>query len=266
MFLLHAFNLTTSILLAVLQSAVSTAHVRRQVIEPEPDVPFIITSGSGSVDGPVALKPVNANNKTYWIGKPTATLALVFTNQTQNLTVDTDTVLQHHGASLVNNIFPITALPLTSFAHCPLMMVELTHHQWTSGPFSPQLNYIASTGALSFMTPSCRQTLPHGYIHGHFTASIFPIREYHGWHGRLSFVPDRPVILEPREVGLDWLACPSGGDGQWQILAALKGLKDTDVPGGHVKDCLGISLITSYPGTRDPYAAPVDAVAAYQYA
>lgn len=131
---------------------------------------------------------------------------------------------------------------------------------------SPQLNYIASTGALSFQTPSCRPTLPHGSIHGHFIASIYPIHEYHGWHGRLRFVPDRPGFLEFRGVDLDWLACPSGGgDGQWQIFAALKGLKDADVPGGHVKDCLGIYLITSYPGTRDPDATLIDAVAAYQY-
>jgi len=108
---LRTFNLATLILLAVFQSAVSTAHVRRQVFEPQPDIPFIITSDSGS-EGPVFLKPVNANNKTYWIGKPTATLALVFTNQTQGLAAAPDTVLQHHGASLVDNILPTPAPPL----------------------------------------------------------------------------------------------------------------------------------------------------------
>jgi len=145
------------------------------------------------------------------------------------------------------------------------MMIELIHRQWTSGAVSPQLNYVASTGALSFLTPSCQQTLPHGFIHGHFTASIFPSNEQHGWIGRLRFAPDRPGVLELRGIDFDWLACPSGGDGQWQVFAALKGLKDTDVPGGHVKDCLGIYLIASHPEDRDPYAPPVVAVAAYQY-
>lgn len=135
MFLLRAFNLTTLILLAVLQSAVSTAHVRRQVFEPEPDVPFILTSGGGSADGPVALQPVNAANKTYWIGKPTATLALVFTNQTQNLAVDTDTVLQHHGASLVNDILPTTA-PTFDFPH-PLSANDGRADTITSGLLAP---------------------------------------------------------------------------------------------------------------------------------
>ncbi len=41
-----------------------------------------------------------------------------------------------------------------------------------------------------------------------------------------------------------FLACPTkNGTAPWQIFANVKGLKDKDVPGGCVKDCLGFDAL-----------------------
>ncbi len=41
-----------------------------------------------------------------------------------------------------------------------------------------------------------------------------------------------------------FLACPTkNGTAPWQIFANVKGLNDTDVPGGCVKDCLGFAAL-----------------------
>ncbi len=59
------------------------------------------------------------------------------------------------------------------------------------------------------------------------------------------------------------MAWPSdGAGGPSQIFAALKGLKDMDVSGGHVKDWVDIIIITSNPG-EDHYHPEGVAVAAY---
>jgi len=57
------------------------------------------------------------------------------------------------------------------------------------------------------------------------------------------------------------LACPSGGaEGPFQIFAALKGLKDTNVPGGHVKDCLDIIIITDPPKLTLPHISMYEGI------
>jgi len=117
---------------------------------------------------------------------------------------------------------------------------------------SPQRNYIASNGALSFLSP-CQQTFPRVLIHGHFNATV-PFNPTPKWpSGHLGFTPDLPRTLGLRDPYYGWLACPSGGaEGPFQIFAALKGLKNTDVPGGHVKDCLDIIIITDSPQVDVP--------------
>jgi len=107
---LQALNFATLVLLAVLHSAASTEHIRRQVYAPQPDTSLIIASVS-AYDGLIYVQPINASNKTYWIGKPTTTLALLSSNQTQGPPTAPSTVLQHQGASLVDNILT-TPTPL----------------------------------------------------------------------------------------------------------------------------------------------------------
>jgi len=93
MFPLQALSFATLVLLAVLQSAASTANVRRQVVEPPVMTPFMTASLGNSAA--VHVQPINANNKTYWIGKLTTALALLSSNQTQGPTAAPSTVLQY---------------------------------------------------------------------------------------------------------------------------------------------------------------------------
>lgn len=107
----RASNLTAFILLAVFLHLAFPQHVRRQVpiVEPPALTPFITASVGGGAA--VYVQPINANNKTYWIGKPTTSLALISSNQTQGPTAVPSTVLQHQGASLVDSILA-TSPPL----------------------------------------------------------------------------------------------------------------------------------------------------------
>jgi len=83
--------------------------------------PFIIAS-LGNPDA-VYVKDIDANNKTYWIGKPTTTLALLSSNQTQRPTAAPSTVLQHQGASLVDRILTTPSPSLWhSFTRCQSTM------------------------------------------------------------------------------------------------------------------------------------------------
>lgn len=49
------------------------------------------------------------------------------------------------------------------------------------------------------------------------------------------------------DVTKGFLACPSGKNftGPWQVFADLEGLKDSDVTGGKLCECLPIDIITS---------------------
>lgn len=224
----------TSILLALLsiQSVLaSPALSPREITEPQLDVPFII--GAVAYGTPIFLQPITANHRTYWIGKPTQTFCALV-NNTVCPDVST-TVLIHHGTELVHA--PTIIPPV---AACSLLKPS----QYTPSTHCHQRNYIASTGALSFLLP-WQQHPPRHAIPGNFSAGIWPPPNPKGFVGRFRFHPTPPYSIEsPSKTDDDWLACPTSPQGPWQVFAALKGLKDRDVPGGSVEGCLEMFIAT----------------------
>ena len=52
----------------------------------------------------------------------------------------------------------------------------------------------------------------------------------------------------------EWLACPIGENGPWQIFAAIEGLEDADVPGGCVEECIFFGALTPVYPASEPAA------------
>ncbi len=102
--------------------------------------------------------------------------------------------------------------------------------------------YIRPNGALSY-TQAHSAFIPEGSYRTGFT---FTPGEQFGHFG----------VNVDGSTGL--LACPAGGANAsfpYQIFANLRSLKDEDVPGGEVAECLGLNAI----------AIPVEGVRAWQY-
>lgn len=89
--------------------------------------------------------------------------------------------------------------------------------------------YIRPNGALSY-TQAHSAFKPVGSIETGFTYTPGPQFGFFG-------------VTLPGAAGL--LACPTGpkATGPWQVFVNIKGLKDSDVAGGKISNCLGMNAI-----------------------
>lgn len=102
--------------------------------------------------------------------------------------------------------------------------------QDTSGPAGQDV-FIASNGAFGF-SQAHGVYYPDGAIEGPFNATFNTIG---GILGQFTYGGNGSMV---------WLACPIAEEGPWQVFAAINGLKDGDVPGGCVDECIGFDALT----------------------
>lgn len=104
--------------------------------------------------------------------------------------------------------------------------------------------FVARNGALGF-SRAHGDYYPDGATGGPFKATFDTVGSV---LGQFSFSGNGST---------GWLACPVAVEGPWQVFAAVEGLKDGDVPGGCVDECIRFDALTA------KYNASVPA--AFQY-
>ena len=108
-----------------------------------------------------------------------------------------------------------------------------------AGPDVYQGVNVRNDGALIFQSGNPPYGLPDGVDYDSPGFSYIPQTEYGDLYVQTY---DSEGISDRR----GFLACPSGKNytGPWQVFADLEGLKDSDVTGGKLCECLPMGVIT----------------------
>lgn len=187
--------------------------------------PFTLIAAS-----PIHLQSINANNFTFWIGKPTSSICL-----TKNITI-----VQCPQGNITAFTWGGYAAGLVSELHLYTVSITLSNSQNVNVPAGQDV-FVARNGALGF-SRAHGDWYPDGATGGPFKATFDTVGSV---LGQLSFSGNGST---------GWLACPVAEEGPWQILAAVEGLKDGAVPGGCVYERIGFDALTAEYNSTEPAA------------